>query len=46
LIGAVLGLVGLFGPNRPRSTATMGLVLGLVGVCIFLAVLGAVSRSG
>jgi hypothetical protein len=45
LIGAVLGLVGLFGSNKPRGVAVMGLVFGLVGVCIFLAVLGAISRG-
>ncbi|NOY97704.1 MAG: hypothetical protein GXP40_00660 [Chloroflexi bacterium] len=38
-LGAALGLAGLFGRNRPRATAIIGLLLGLSGVCMFLAVL-------
>ncbi len=38
-LGAALGLAGLFGRNRPRTTAVIGLLLGLSGVCMFLAVL-------
>jgi hypothetical protein len=44
-IGAVLGIAGLFGANRSRVTATVGLALGLGGLCLFLAVLAAV-RGG
>jgi hypothetical protein len=39
LIGAGLGLGGMFGANRSRATAAAGLILGLVGVCLFVAVL-------
>jgi hypothetical protein len=41
LLGAILGLAGLFGGNRSRATAVVGLVLGLVGICLFVAFLGA-----
>ena len=39
LIGAFLGLGGLFGRNRSRAAATFGLLLGLGGVCLFLTIL-------
>ena len=45
LIGAMLGFAGLFGANRSRAAAIVGLLLGLGGVCLFLAVLSAV-RGG
>ena len=45
LIGVVLGLGGLPGANRPRAASIAGLVLGLWGVCLFLAVLGAIGRA-
>ena len=38
-IGAILGFAGLFGANRSRATAIVGLVLGLGGICLFVAVL-------
>ena len=38
LIGAFLGIGGLFGRNRSRATAILGLLLGLGGVCLFFAV--------
>ncbi len=37
-IGSALGVVGLFG-NRSKGTAAVGLVLGLVGVCLFFVIL-------
>ncbi len=40
-LGAVLGIGGLLGANRPRAAAIAGLLLGLGGVCLFVAVLGA-----
>jgi hypothetical protein len=46
LVGAVLGFSGLFGANRQRSTAIIGLVLGLGGVCLFLVLLSAVQGAG
>ena len=41
LVGLGLGIAGLFGSNRPRSTAIVGLILGLGSVCLFLAALSA-----
>jgi hypothetical protein len=38
LIGAGLGVAGLFS-NRPKGTAVVGLILGIVGICLFFAVL-------
>ena len=46
LIAALLGLVGLFGAKGSRTTAVMGLVMGFLGMCIFLAVLSAISQGG
>ena len=42
LLGVAVGLAGLFG-RRPRGTAIVGIVLGLVGICLFL---GAAARVG
>ena len=44
LIGAFLGFAGLFGRDKPRALAIVGLVFGLSGVCLFIAVVQAVSR--
>ncbi|MCI0729700.1 MAG: hypothetical protein L0332_23710 [Chloroflexi bacterium] len=41
LLAAGLGLGGLFGSNRPRAAAVAGLLLGVVGLCLFFAVLNA-----
>ncbi len=38
-LGAILGTAGLFGKDRARATAIVGLVLGLVGICLFFAIL-------
>jgi hypothetical protein len=46
LIGAILGVAGLFGANRSRVAATMGLVFGLIGVCLFFTILGIINRGG
>jgi len=42
LLGAALGLAGLFGKGRTRSAAAVGLVLGLLGLCLFLVLLSRV----
>lgn len=44
LLGAVLGLAGLFGANRSRATAIVGLLLGLSGICLFVVFLGALGQ--
>jgi hypothetical protein len=45
LVAAILGLGGLFGANRQRAAAIIGLVLGLGGVCLFLVILSAVQGA-
>ncbi len=42
-LGALLGVAGLFGKDRPKATAIVGLVLGFIGLCMFLALLRSVS---
>lgn len=37
LLAIVTGAVGLFGAGRSRATAIVGIVLGVIGVCLFLA---------
>lgn len=44
VIGALLGLGGLVGSQRQRSSAIAGLVLGLAGACLFIFFLAALSR--
>lgn len=39
-LGAVLGFAGLFGRDRSRATAIIGLLLGLSGICLFLVIIG------
>jgi hypothetical protein len=41
LLGAGLGVGGILGGNRSRTTAIAGLLLGLGGVCLFFGVLSA-----
>ncbi len=45
LLGAVTGACGLFGRDRPKATAVVGLALGLVGVCLFLAIMSRFGRG-
>ena len=46
VIGAILGIAGLFGSNRSRATAITGLLMGLGGVCLYLAVLVFFRQAG
>ncbi len=39
LIGAGVGIGGLFDRRQPRVLPVVGIALGLVGVCLFLAIL-------
>ncbi len=39
LLAGVLGLAGLFGRNRSRATAFMGMCVGLAALLMFLAIL-------
>jgi riboflavin transporter FmnP len=45
-LGFVLGVAGLFGKDRSRATAIVGLVLGMLGICLFVAVVNAVGGGG
>lgn len=45
LIGVFTGVGGLFGSQRSKATAVVGLVLSGVGMCLFFAVLGALRRG-
>jgi len=42
LIGVVLGVVGLFGKGKRRAAAIAGLLLGFLGICLFIGVVSAV----
>ena len=44
-IGFVLGIAGLFGERRAKATAGIGLVLGLLGMCLFFFVMVALGQS-
>jgi hypothetical protein len=44
LLGAIIGVGGLFGANRPKATAVIGLALSILGMCLFFGVLGALRR--
>jgi hypothetical protein len=43
-LGVLLGLTGMFGKDRSHATAIVGLVLGFIGICLFLTVLILVNR--
>ena len=44
LIGAVLGFFGLFGRNRARGTALVGMALGIAAVALFVAIVNATQK--
>jgi hypothetical protein len=44
-LSAVLGATGLFGKNRSKASAMVGLTLGLAGICLFAAILILAGRS-
>lgn len=43
LLSAVMGFAGLFGRNRSRATAIVGMLLGLIAVMLFAAIVNAVN---
>jgi riboflavin transporter FmnP len=43
-LAALLGVAGLFGRNRSRATAIVGLVLGIIGACLFFIILNVIGR--
>lgn len=44
-LGFILGVAGLFGKDRSKATAIVGLILGLIGACMFFAFLSAVGNA-
>ena len=45
LIGALVGVGGLFGSQRSKATAIVGLVLSVLGTCLFFVILSAVQHG-
>ena len=45
LLAILLGAAGIFGKAQPRATAIVGVILGLLGACMFFLFLGAISRG-
>ena len=45
-LASILGVAGMFGKDRSRATAIVGLVLGLVGTCLFFIFLNLIGRAG
>lgn len=45
-LGFILGAIGLFGKDRTKATSIAGLVLGILGVCMFLGFLAAIGNAG
>lgn len=44
-LGVILGSAGLFGTNRSRATAIAGLILGVLGICLFFVFLAAIRQG-
>ena len=44
-LGFVLGVAGLFGKDKSKATTIVGLILGLVGACMFFAFLSAIGNA-
>jgi len=44
-LGVVLGVAGLFGKDKSKGTAVVGLILGFIGACMFFAFLGLVANA-
>lgn len=45
-LGLVLGIAGLFGSKRTKATAIVGLIFGLMGICLFIATLNLAGKGG
>ncbi len=45
-LGLVLGIAGLFGKEKSKATAIVGLILGFIGACMFFAFLGIAGNAG
>jgi hypothetical protein len=45
-LGFILGIAGLFGKDKSKAAAVVGLMLGFTGLCMFFVFLGAVGNAG
>jgi hypothetical protein len=45
ILGVILGVAGLFGQNKSKATAIVGLILGLIGACMFFAFLSVIGNA-
>ncbi len=46
LLAMAVGAAGLFGAQRARGTAVVGIVLGAVGICLFFGAAGRLGVGG
>ena len=44
ILGFILGVAGLFGKGKSKAAAIVGLILGLIGACMFFAFLAAIGN--
>lgn len=44
-LGFILGAAGLFSKDKSKATAIVGMILGLVGACMFFAFLSAIGNA-
>src|SRR3970282_1286811 len=46
LLAIIVGSAGMFGASRSRGTAIVGIVLGVVGICLFFGAAGQMGAGG
>jgi hypothetical protein len=44
-LGFALGVAGLFGKDKTKATAIVGLILGFLGACMFFVFLSAIGNA-
>jgi hypothetical protein len=44
LLGFILGVAGLFGKGKSKAAAIVGLILGLIGACMFFSFLATIGN--
>ena len=45
-LSVILGIAGLFGKNKSKAAAIVGLILGFIGACMFFVFLAVVGNAG
>jgi hypothetical protein len=45
VLGIILGIAGLFGKDKSKATAIVGLMLGFIGMCMFFAFMAAIGNT-